>query len=66
MPSRPEIVRCSPTVPCTYRELFDAVEDIIYIRDLAPEAPRIYWPNVGYGRKACFTTRPVTSALVHV
>jgi PAS domain S-box-containing protein len=22
-------------VPCTYRELFDAVEDIIYIRDLA-------------------------------
>lgn len=42
------------------------MDDIIYIRDLAPEAPRIYWPNVGYGRKACFTTRPVTSALVHV
>lgn len=35
MPTRPEIVRCSPTVPCTYRELFDAVEDIIYIRDLS-------------------------------
>lgn len=35
MPSRPEVVRCSPTVPCTYRELFDAVDDIIYIRDLA-------------------------------
>lgn len=31
MPHRPEIVRCAG---CTYRELFDAVEDIVYIRDL--------------------------------
>ncbi len=31
MPHRPEIVRC---VGCTYRELFEAVEDIVYIRDL--------------------------------
>lgn len=31
MAQRPEIVSC---IGCTYRELFDAVEDIVYIRDL--------------------------------
>jgi len=30
---RPQIVGCT-TSPCTYRALFDAVQDIIYIRDL--------------------------------
>lgn len=35
MPKRPEIVRCSEVTPCTYRQLFDAVDDILYIRDLA-------------------------------
>jgi len=33
MPKRPEVLRCTDA-PCTYRDLFDAVEDIVYIRDL--------------------------------